>query len=180
MWARKGKQPVVPSAGINQRLPVFGSLNALTVTMGQRKRPVASQRNEFTKFVVQDELFNSFPGGLAVDKLMLVGCDLHDKTMLLKVAVGRAAALQRSFSNDPAGRRAMVAELQKRAHAEGATRIIFAYEASGLGFNLCDELEAQNIHCHVLAPSKIERSPKHRSSKTDEKDALRVLSTLSE
>ena len=66
-----------------------------TVTMGQRKRPVASQRNEFTKFVVQDELFNSFPGGLAVDKLMLVGCDLHDKTMLLKVAVGRAAALQR-------------------------------------------------------------------------------------
>jgi transposase len=30
MWARKGEQPVVPSAGINQRLPVFGSLNALT------------------------------------------------------------------------------------------------------------------------------------------------------
>ena len=113
-----------------------------------------------------------------MDKLMLVGCDLHDKTMLTKLAVGRGAAVQRSFGNDPGGRRAMAAELKKRARAEGATRIIFAYEASGLGFNLHDELEAQGIRCHVLAPSKIERSPKHRSSKTDEKDATRILEIL--
>lgn len=111
-------------------------------------------------------------------KLMLVGCDLHDKTMLLKFAVAQGAAQQRSYTNDPAGRRALVAEVKRRAQAERATRIIFAYEASALGFGLCDELEAQDIRCHVLAPSKIERSPKHRSSKTDEKDAQRVLELL--
>lgn len=113
-----------------------------------------------------------------MDKYMLVGCDLHDKTMLLKLAVDRAAAVKRSFSNDPEGRRAMSAELKKRALAAGAGRIVFAYEASGLGFNLYDELAEQGFTCHVLAPSKIERSPKHRSSKTDEKDATRILEIL--
>jgi len=113
-----------------------------------------------------------------MDKCMLAGCDLHDKTMLLKLAVGRAAATKRSFSNDSEGRRAMSAELKQRALAAGAARIVFAYEASGLGFNLYDELTAQDIICHVLAPSKIERSPKHRRSKTDEKDATRILEIL--
>ena len=113
-----------------------------------------------------------------MDKCMLAGCDLHDKTMLLKLAVGRAAATKRSFSNDSEGRRAMSAELKQRALAAGAARIVLAYEASGLGFNLHDELAAQGFTCHVLAPSKIERSPKHRSSKTDEKDATRILEIL--
>jgi transposase len=30
MWARKGQQPRIPAAGQNQRLPVFGSLDALS------------------------------------------------------------------------------------------------------------------------------------------------------
>jgi hypothetical protein len=39
-------------------------------------------------------------GGLAMDKCIMIGCDLHDENMLLKVAVDRAAPEQRSL---PAG-----------------------------------------------------------------------------
>ena len=113
-----------------------------------------------------------------MDKCLLVGCDLHDKTMLLKIAVEQAAAVKRAFANDVSGRRVMGAELKRRAKEAGITRIVFAHEASGLGFGLHDELEAQGITCHVLAPTKIERSPQHRRSKTDEKDATRILEIL--
>jgi transposase len=55
---------------------------------------------------------------------------------------------------------------------------VFAYEASGQGFGLCDELAQAKITCHVLAPTKIVRSPRARSQKTDEKDALDLLELL--
>jgi len=53
--------------------------------------------------------------------------------------------------------------------------VVFAYEACGFGFRLYDELVAAGIEAHVLAPSKMERSPKHRKGKTDEKDAQKIL-----
>jgi transposase len=113
-----------------------------------------------------------------MEKFMLVGCDLHDRTLLVKFSVGLEVAAKRTYSNDPEGRREMRALLKRHSQEAGATRIVFAYEASGLGFGLHDELEAQDIRCHVLAPSKMERSPKHRSNKTDEKDAIRILEIL--
>ena len=68
--------------------------------------------------------------------------------------------------------------LRERARRAGGAEVVFAYEASGLGFGLHDELEAAGVRCHVLAPSKIERSPQQRRTKTDEKDALRLLEIL--
>ena len=56
--------------------------------------------------------------------------------------------------------------------------MIFAYEASGQGFGLYDELTAANFECHVLAPTKIARSTQHRQRKTDEKDADQILQLL--
>ncbi|MFH0938800.1 MAG: transposase, partial [Planctomycetota bacterium] len=109
---------------------------------------------------------------------IMVGCDLHDKTMLLKIAVGQGASQRRSFENNVDARKVMVADLKRRAAENAGARVVFAYEASGLGFGLCDELEENGITCHVLAPSKIERSVKHRRSKTDEKDAERILEIL--
>jgi len=108
----------------------------------------------------------------------MIGCDLHDRSMLLKIAVGREPPGQRSWSNDPPGRAAMIADLKRRAAAAGATRVVFAYEASGLGFLLYDELTAAGIECHVLAPTLMERSVKHRHRKTDERDAERILALL--
>ena len=113
-----------------------------------------------------------------MEKFTMTGCDLHDKSMLLKIASGQEPPAKRSFENNAGGWRAMLAELKKRAAQAGSTKIVFAYEASGLGFGLCDFLTENGITCHVLAPSKIERSPKHRKAKTDERDAERVLEIL--
>ena len=113
-----------------------------------------------------------------MNKFILTGCDLHDKTMLLKIAVGQDTPVKRSFTNDVDGRKTMIADLKKRAKECGVERIIFAYEAAGLGFGLHDELKENGIICHVLAPSKMARSPKHRRGKTDEKDAEHILEIL--
>lgn len=105
-------------------------------------------------------------------KLIMIGCDLHDKTMLLKIAAGRSAPETRSVKNTPSGRKQMIAALEERACGG---RIVFVYEASGLGFGLYDELTEAGIECHVLAPTRIARSQRQASQKTDEKDAQQLL-----
>lgn len=112
-----------------------------------------------------------------MSKYVLVGCDLHDKTILLKMSVNKGVAEKRSFENSRNGRRVMIGELKRRGFQYKA-QVVFAYEASGLGFGLHDELTENGICCHVLAPSKIERSPKQRRCKTDEKDAEHILEIL--
>lgn len=111
-------------------------------------------------------------------KVIMIGCDLHDKTMLLKIAVDREAAVMRNVRTTAEGRRKMIAELKAQQKQTGAERIIFAYEASGLGFGLYDELSDAGIECHVLAPTGLERSVQHRRRKTDERDAQQVLGAL--
>ena len=108
-------------------------------------------------------------------KCILAGCDLHDRSMLVLAADGSATAQKRTFLNTPAGRSAMLKWLGSMADG---LPIVFAYEASGLGFGLYDELTAAGICCHVLAPSKLQRSPQQRRNKTDENDAQHILSVL--
>ena len=109
---------------------------------------------------------------------IIVGCDLHDKTMLLKIARGRAAAEKVTWANNVEGRRAMLKDMKRRsAEADGAA-VVFAYEASGLGFRLHDFLTENGISCYVLAPTKMPKSLKHRRSKCDEKDANQILELL--
>jgi len=78
-------------------------------------------------------------------EFIMVACDLHDKTMLLKIARGRQAAEKITVRNTPAARVRLIVQLQERARATGGARILFAYEASGLGFGLYDELTAADI-----------------------------------
>jgi transposase len=111
-------------------------------------------------------------------KVIMVGCDLHDKTMLLKIAAGCEEPETRSVKNTATGRAKMIEELQKRAAAAGGARVLFAYEASGQGFGLYDELTDAGIECHVLAPTKIARSQRQASQKTDEKDAQQLVELL--
>ena len=111
-------------------------------------------------------------------KFIMVGCDLHDKSMLLKIAVDRGAPSLRSWGTDRAARQAMIEDLKRRLGQAGGARIVFAYEACGFGFRLHDELRAAGIECYVLAPSKMERSVKHRKRKTDERDAQAILDHL--
>lgn len=110
-------------------------------------------------------------------KYIMVGCDLHDETMLLMIAEGRGEAFKRSYRNTHSGHRAMIKALKEQAR-ERRARVICAYEASGLGFDLHDELTEAGIKCHVLAPTKIARSVRQRRDKTDEKDARHILELL--
>jgi transposase len=111
-------------------------------------------------------------------EFIMVACDLHDKTMLLKIARGRESAEKVTVRNTSAGRARLIEDLRERAQAAGDARVIFAYEASGQGFGLYDELTAAGFECHVLAPTKIARSTQHRQRKTDEQDAEQILQLL--
>ena len=113
-----------------------------------------------------------------MQEYIMVGCDLHDRSMLLKIARGREEAKKRSFSNDAGGRAAMIAYLQAEAEAAGEAKVLFAYEASGQGFGLYDELTDAGFECHVLAPTKMPPSVKQKKNKTDERDALRILEVV--
>ena len=53
-------------------------------------------------------------------KVTMIGCDLHDESMLLKIAEGRDTPQTRSFKNTPQGRVAMISGLKRRAKAGGA------------------------------------------------------------
>jgi len=106
---------------------------------------------------------------------IMVGCDLHDKNMLIKIAHNRGKPAQKSFGNTISGRKGMIQVLKKQASEAGDATVVFAYEASYMGFGLYDELTDAGFQCHVLAPTKIARSVKHRRRKTDARDAERLL-----
>lgn len=109
---------------------------------------------------------------------IIVGCDLHDEKMVLKIAPNREEPQKAIFSNNVPGRKAMIRELEKRAASVGRAEIVFAYEASSLGFNLYDEMTAAGIRCYVLAPTRMERSSTHVRRKSDDRDAEKILEVL--
>jgi len=95
-----------------------------------------------------------------------------------KIALNREAAERKGFAATRAGRRRMVEYLKERSRKAGGAKVVVAYEASGNGFILCDELKVAEFECHVLAPTKIERSMKQRRNKNDDRDADRLLEIL--
>lgn len=106
---------------------------------------------------------------------IFVGCDSHDKTLVNKIALNREAPERRGFAASRAGRRKMIEYLKERSQAAGGAKVVVAYEASGNGFILSDELKEAGFECHVLAPTKIERSLKQKRNKNDDRDADRLL-----
>lgn len=111
-------------------------------------------------------------------QVILVGCDLHDDSLVLQVSVGAEAPVLKRYGNNPVVRAMMVRELRVLAQKHEAERIVLAYEASALGFTLHDELRQEGLECFVLAPSKLPDSAHHRKRKSDPQDALRVLQVL--
>jgi transposase len=69
----------------------------------------------------------------------------------------------------------MIEWLKDFACRKGAARTVFAYEASGQGFGLYDQLSDAGIECHVLAPTHLPHTTHRRKNKTDEKDAEMIL-----
>jgi transposase len=110
-----------------------------------------------------------------MSQITMIGCDLHDRNMLLKVAVGRGKPIQLEIRNDSKGRCKMITSLKKIASEQGNGQIIFVYEASGLGHGLSDQLDESGIECHVLSPNQLPKTPKSAKLKTDAKDAMMLL-----
>lgn len=109
---------------------------------------------------------------------IMVGCDLHDASMVLRIAHNEGKVQTRTCSNDGEGRALVVTELWRQAQAAGGAQIVWAYEASAQGYGLHDELTEAGIACHILAPTKMERSVRRRKSKCDQKDAQAILEVL--
>jgi transposase len=106
-------------------------------------------------------------------KVIMIGCDLHDATMALKVADGPGESVRKGFMT--ANRAGMITWIKDFAAQRQATRIVFAYEASGLGFGLYDDLIEAGVECHVLAPTHLPHNAHSRKNKTDDKDAEMLL-----
>ena len=113
-----------------------------------------------------------------MSKVIMIGCDLHDRNMLLRYAVGTSQPQQLAYDNDAAGRRRMISRLKSLAQKHQAERIVFAYEASGLGHGLSDQLNDQGIECYVLSPTHLPKTAKSARLKTDARDAQMLLEQL--
>jgi transposase len=111
-------------------------------------------------------------------KNIMLGIDLHDATLVIKMATGREAPETLRVENAAAGRRTLWTLLRERATGAGRSRVVMAYEASCQGFSLRDEACAEGFECHVLAPTKIAVSGSHRRRKNDERDAERLLEVV--
>ena len=111
-------------------------------------------------------------------EFIMSACDLHDGSMILKVAVGTAAAEKWVYDNNAPSRRKMIARLKALSKAHRGMPILFAYESCGLGYYLRDELEGAGIRCLVLPSTSLPKSPKNKLNKNDEKDADRILAVL--
>lgn len=110
-----------------------------------------------------------------MSNVITVGCDLHDRSMLLKTAVGKASPEQKSFLNHVDGRMAMIEYLHEFARCRDADRIVFVYEASGQGYGLYDLLRDHRVECYVLSPTHLPKTPKSIRNKTDANDAQMLL-----
>lgn len=111
-------------------------------------------------------------------KIVFSGCDVHDKTVVARVAVGARESERHNYENSCPDWERLARELKARSKREGGARIVVAYEASGIGFGLHDYLVSQGIECHVLAPTRIARSPQQRKRKSDDADAELLLEVL--
>lgn len=110
-----------------------------------------------------------------MSKVIMIGCDLHLRSMLLVYCVDDSTPQQASFVNDADGRAKMLDMIQKFAQKHQAERIVFAYEASSLGYGLSDLLHENGVECHVLSPTHLPKTAKQAKQKTDAKDGMMLL-----
>lgn len=108
-----------------------------------------------------------------MSKVIMIGCDLHDRSMLLRIAEGAGKPVTKSFPTSDVPQ--MIGWVNDFAAQRGAARIVLAYEASGQGFGLYDDLTAVGMECYVLAPTHLPHTAHRRKNKTDEKDAQMIL-----
>ena len=111
-------------------------------------------------------------------KIVICGADVHDNSITARIAVNKDKPETRVFRYTVQGRNSLFKYLKFVARNNGAERIVMAYEASSLGFGLCDEARDSGIECYVLAPTKMPQSEDQRKRKTDARDAQKIVEQL--
>lgn len=109
---------------------------------------------------------------------IFVGIDLGDKNSVARIAVNLEKSERFGFVNNGQGRARLFGEVKRRAQQASGAKVVMAYEASSCGFILSDEAKASGIDCHVLAPTKMEKSVELRKNKNDDRDAEDGLEKL--
>lgn len=111
-------------------------------------------------------------------KEIFCAIDLHQKSMLAGVSIGRGEVCFREFDTDRAsGVLSLIKWLHSLESGSGG-RVWVTYEASGSGFLLADALEAEGFEVSVLAPTRLPMSVRSRASKTDKRDVIRLHEIL--
>jgi len=111
-------------------------------------------------------------------RYIFAGIDLGDKNSVARIAIDRNSSQRFGFVNTRSGRERLFREVKRRSQEAGGAKIVMAYEASSCGFVLRDHAQANQIDCHVLAPTKMEKSVEQRKQKNDDRDAEDVLERL--
>ena len=62
-----------------------------------------------------------------MDKCIMVGCDMHDKQIVVKVAEGRGPTETWVVRNDTEGRAKLLGRLRTWAEKGGGARVVMAY-----------------------------------------------------
>jgi len=106
-----------------------------------------------------------------VEHCIIVGADVHVKSILVKAAADRDEPRQRSYRNTASGRKALLKWLSRWSERLGGARVVVVYETSSLGYVLYDDVTAAGLECFVVATSRLARSWKQRRNKTDARDA---------
>jgi transposase len=105
--------------------------------------------------------------------------DLHDKSMLAGVCVGRGKIGHHLFNTrEDQGFLELIETLNDLSSLYPGAGVYVAYEASGSGFRLADVLMDEGFETSVLAPSHLPVSQRSRSQKTDKKDVKRIMDVL--
>src|SRR5678815_2232079 len=111
-------------------------------------------------------------------RYIFAGIDLADKNSVARIATDKESSERFGFNNTRRGRARLLEELKRRSQAVKDSRIVMAYEASSCGFVLRDQAQAEGLECHVLAPTKMEKSVDQRKHKNDDRDADDVVDRL--
>jgi len=80
-----------------------------------------------------------------VSKVIMCGVDMHDNTLVCRVAVDAEPAVTGRYRNTHAGRQRLFGCLTRMARPLGGGRIAVAYEASSQGFGLYDDCRDAGI-----------------------------------
>jgi len=109
---------------------------------------------------------------------IVCGIDAHDKELVCRIWRSDRIEETKRARNTDSGRKGLWGYLARLRQDLGASEVLVAYEACGLGYRIYDEATEAGFVCYVLATIKMAKSPMDGKRKTDEYDAQKISEML--